>query len=265
MTSAEARSRARIADHVVVVLNEPQDIVNIAGAVRAMTNMGLRRLRLVRPADFDTWRIQGIAHNAGPVLERVEQFDDLAGALADATHVVGTTARRRTARFVWSHPREAAPELWRRVASGEDVALVFGREDVGLANEDLDLCDELLNIPTDPHHRSLNLAQAVLLVAYELWVAGPGAERPLPKPRKRAPAAGWELHGLLFEEIERTLGGIDFFKKRDPPALMRTLRAVLRRASLDESEAKLLRAIAIEVQKALGLRGHRRGEPPPAE
>lgn len=258
----EARQLA--AERFVVVLNETQDLVNIGGAVRAMTNMGLRRLRLVRPADFDARRVQGIAHNAGPVLERIEHFDSLPAALADATHVVGTTARRRTARFVWQHPREAAPELWRLASAGGDVALVFGREDVGLDNEALDRCDRLLNIPTDPDHRSLNLAQAVLLVCYEVWLAGPGSERPLPRARKKQPPATWEQHQLLFEDAERSLHALDFFKTRQPSALMRTLRAVFRRAALDRQEANLLRAIAIEVQKRLGVRygGHPKKPPP---
>lgn len=251
------RARDIAAERFIIVLNEPQDVVNVAATVRAMTNMGLRRLRLVQPAEFDPRRIQGIAHNAEAVLERVQHFETLRQALIDTTHVVGTTARRRTARFVWQHPREAAPELAALAAAGEDVALVFGREDTGLDNEALDRCDRLLNIPTDPDHRSLNLAQAVLLVCYELWIAGPGAERPLPRARKKKPPATWEQHQLLFEDTERALHALDFFKTRQPSALMRTIRAVARRAVLDRQEANLLRAIAIEVQKKLGVRGRR--------
>lgn len=246
------------AERFVVVLNEPQDIVNIAGAVRAMVNMGLRRLRLVNPAEYDPYRIQGIAHNAQEVLPRLEQFDSLAAALTDVTHVVGTTARRRRERFVWQHPRAAAPELWATAAAGGDVALVFGREDVGLSNEDLDLCDRILTVPTDRKYSSLNLAQAVLLVAYEIWLEGAGSERTLPRPRGRAPAATWEQHQALFVEAERALGALDFFKTKGPNAIMRTVRAILRRARLDSREANLLRAMAIETQKVLGLRGRRK-------
>lgn len=257
-----SRAVRTAAQRFVVVLNEPQDVVNIAGAIRAMVNMGLRRLRLVRPADYDEYRIQGIAHNAQEVLPGVQQFDSLADALADTTHVVGTTARRRRERFVWQHPREAAPELWATAAAGGDVALVFGREDVGLSNEDLDLCDRVITVPTDRKFSSLNLAQAVLLVAYELWLVGPGGARPLPRPRGGAADASWEQHQMLFEEAERTLHALDFFKKKEPQAIMRTLRAVTRRAGLDAREANLLRAMAIEAQKVLGARGRRRS---PAE
>ena len=169
------------------MLNEPQDRVNIAGAARAMLNTGLWRLRLVRPAEYDAYRITGIAHGTEALLEEVEFFDDLASALADAQHVVGTSARRRTASYVWQRPRDAAPEL---VALGgpAPIALVFGREDYGLSNEDLDLCDRVLVAPTNPDHASLNLAQAVLLVCYELSLAATDAG-PLPEPKRTAPAA----------------------------------------------------------------------------
>jgi TrmH family RNA methyltransferase len=132
------------------------------------------------------------------------------------------------------------------------IALVFGREDKGLSNEDLDLCDRVLTIPTDPRHSSLNLAQTVLLVSYELWLAGAAGERALPQPRRRAEGlANVEEMTSLFEQTENALHAIDFFKKRNPAAIMRTLRAIARRAGLDQREARLLRAIAFEVQSFL--------------
>src|SRR3954468_13688537 len=103
----------------VVILNETQDLVNIAAAMRAMMNMGLYRLRLVKPALFDAYRIAGIAHGSEPYLEKVEFFDTLDDALADVLHSVGTTARWRTAQFVWQHPREAAPDLLQLPATAE--------------------------------------------------------------------------------------------------------------------------------------------------
>ncbi len=237
----------------VVILNEPQDRVNIAGSVRAMRNMGIERLRLVRPAEFDAYRIAGIAHGSEAMLERVEFFDTLADAVRDMAHVVGTTARRREAAYVWQHPREAAPGILELAAgAGAPVALVFGREDKGLSNDDLDRCDRLLNVPTDPAASSLNLAQAVLLVCYELRMAAL-ARTPtaLPRARRHAPAAGVADLQDLFQDVERTLEEIDFFKKRNPAAILRTVRAVTRRAGLDAREARLFRAMAIEVRKVL--------------
>ncbi|MGH7475706.1 MAG: RNA methyltransferase [Longimicrobiales bacterium] len=240
-----------LAEHVVVVLHQTQDIVNVAGVVRAMANMGLRRLRLVEPAAYDDFRILGIAHQGGPVVERIELHESLQSALADTAHVVGTSARRRTSQFVWQHPRAAAPELLALARSGATVAILFGREDKGLANQQLDLCDRILNVPTAADATSLNLAQAVLIVAYDLFLAAGGAARPLPRARKTAPLADWNQHQQLFAAVEDALEAIDFFKTRQPPAIMRTVRAALRRAVLDQREAKLLRAMAIEVRKVV--------------
>lgn len=240
-------------ENVIIALSQPQDVVNVAGAVRAMMNMGLRRLRLVEPVEYDTYRIEGIAHGAEVVLERTELFDSLEQATADARLIVGTTARRRTASYVWREPREAAPELVRIAGEGEGpVVIVFGREDHGLSNEELDLCDQLLRVPTDPDRWSLNLAQAVLLVAYELWQAAGADQVELPDARHASRRASSAELRATFDDIERTLARIDFFKTRNPPAIMRTLRAVIRRGTPDAREAKLLRAIAIEVRKYLG-------------
>jgi TrmH family RNA methyltransferase len=223
--------------------------VNIAGTIRAMMNMGLRRLRLVQPLEFDEYRIRGITHFAETVLERVEFFDTLAEAVADCVHVVGSTSRRRTATFVWQHPREAAPELLELAGAGAGpVALVFGREDIGLPNAELDRCDRILTIPVDEQFHSLNLFQAVLLICYELRMASE-ARHALPRARRAAPPADVQAMDRLFLETERTLEFIDFFKARNAPAIMRTLRALARRAGLDAREAKLLQAISFEVRK----------------
>jgi TrmH family RNA methyltransferase len=238
-------------DRFVVILNQTQDVVNIATSVRAMMNMGLRRLRLVAPADYNAYRIAGIAHGSESVLAAAEFFDTLEDALHDVSYVVGTTARKRTQTFVWQHPRAAAPELIalaeERAAQGP-VAIVFGREDKGLSNQELDRCDQLLVVPTDPGYSSLNLAQAVLLVTYELWLAA--TERTdLPRPKRDAPPATRPQLDALYQDTHRALETIEFYKDRLPEALMRTLRAIYRRADLTGREAGLLRGIFIEVRK----------------
>ncbi|MEO5510682.1 MAG: TrmJ/YjtD family RNA methyltransferase [Longimicrobiales bacterium] len=240
------------AQQFVVILHQTQDVVNIATAVRAMMNMGLRRLRLVAPADYNAHRIGGIAHGSEAVLERAEFFDTLEDALADVSYAVGTTARRRTASFVWQHPRDAAADLiqiaTQRHGQGP-VAIIFGREDKGLSNEDLDRCDRLLVVPTDPTYSSLNLAQAVLLVTYELWLAAQEGAPALPLPKRTSEPATPRQISDLFTDSHDTLAAIEFFKKRKPEAIMRTVRAVFRRAELNAREATLFRAIMIEVRK----------------
>ena len=179
---------------LTVVLHQPQDLVNIATAVRAMANMGLERLTVVDPAEFDPWRITGIAHRTEPIVEAVTLAATLEEALAEATYVVGTSARPRTAQRNYRRPRDLAPRILRRAQSG-NVAIVFGREDRGLSNEALDLCHEVMVIPTAPEYSSLNLAQAVLLVSYELFLAGASTPDTLPTGRRSLGPAGGDVRG----------------------------------------------------------------------
>jgi TrmH family RNA methyltransferase len=256
-------ARELLSEQVVIVLVEPQDRVNIAGTIRAMMNTGLRRLRLVKPAEWDEYRIEGIAHGSEIVRERVEFFETLEPAVADAIEVVGTTARRRAMRHSWEHPRDGAEEVMARAGEARGpVAVVFGREDIGLTNEQLDRCDRIWTVPTDPERPSLNLAQAALLVCYELWLAGPGREKPLPRPRRDAPPATSAQLAEVFTDLDRQLQAIGFYRGgKNPEAVLRTLRAIIRRAGVDEREAGLLRAIAARSRRT--IEWLRAGEGPP--
>lgn len=231
-----------------VVLVEPQDPVNIAGTVRAMKNMGLASLRLVRPVEYDKIRLEGIAHGTMDLIDRIEHFDDLEAALAGCVRVVGFTARRRAAKRAVITPREAAIDLLGFAAEGP-AAMMFGREDSGLSNEALDRAHVLVTIPTTDH-ASLNLAQAVLLAAYELHLAA-DASRTLAPPRKDAPAATTEQFEVLFADIQRALASIQFFKTRFDEHIMRTVRSLAYRAAPDAREISLVRSMAIEVVRYL--------------
>ncbi len=235
---------------ICVVLHEPQDLVNIAHVVRALKNFGLRDLRLVKPREYDSYRIGGIAHQTHDVLDRIKLFDSLDEALADCVHVVGFTARGRSAKRNVQRPRDAAPEITARAGDGS-VALLYGREDKGLTNEALDRCHRIVTIPSSPSYPSLNLAHAVVVMLYELVVSRDvPVDRPFKEPRRRGggPAQVAELE-RLFSDIEAGLNAIDFFKTRDAEHVLRTLREVIHRTPLDAREAKLLRAMAIEVVK----------------
>ncbi len=254
-------------DGVVVVLWQTQDHVNVAGTIRAMKNFGLSRLRLVSPASWDPWRIEGIAHDTGDVIAATELYDDLASALADCSFAVGMTARDRRAKRSLGRPRELAGDLLRRGAEARaggagPVGLVFGREDKGLSNEALDLCHRTCIIPTS-EHSSLNLAQAVLVMAYELWMAAEGERQPFRDPRRTAPPAPVSLLEEFFADAERALWAVDFFKTRQTETVMRTVRELTRRAEPDQREAGFLRAVAIEVVKYLRRKGvvHPEGGP----
>ncbi len=256
MRSAPGPSPLAMLDRIVFVLHEPQDLVNVAGVIRAMKNMGLTRLRLVRPAEFDTYRIEGIAHKTYDLIRRVEMHETLREAVSDCAWVAGTTARARTAKRRTLWVREAAREIFARAEAteGGPVAVVFGREDRGLSNEDLDRCHALVTIPTDPGHPSLNLQHAAAIVAYELRLSAEGESVRRKPPRRRAEPATAEEHEQLFEEVERSLQAIDFFKSHTREPILRTIREVAHRAELDGREASLLRAIAIEVRRFLSRR-----------
>lgn len=238
--------RPPVLDNIVVVLDHPQNLVNIAAAVRAMKNMGVTRLRLVNPAEFDTWRIGGIAHRSQDVSEGAEIFDTLQEALADAIYVVGTTARPRTATRNYIRPRELAPTLVERAHEGV-VALLFGREDRGLDNEGLDLCHSVAIIPTNPDYSSLNMAQATLLLTYEVFLAAQAIEGDLPKGRRYTRPATVEELENTYGALEQGLHRIDFFKARAPEAIMRTIRTVIGRAEPDLQEAGILRGVGYEI------------------
>jgi TrmH family RNA methyltransferase len=234
----------------ILVLVNPQDIVNIASAVRIAKNFGIEQMRLVNPEVFDPYRIEGIAHNTADLVARIQHFDSLEDAVADCVFTAVLTARERAAKRRVLRPREAAVALAEESAAGP-VAMIAGREDSGLTNAELDLCHAVVTISTDPGHRSLNLAQAVAILAYESWNARGGENQPLKPPRNQAaPATATQLEEL-FADWTRALQAIDFFKTRQPDHVLRSFREIVHRAAPDGREASLLRAMGIEVVRFL--------------
>ena len=237
---------------VVVVLHRPQDLVNVAGAVRAMKNFELTHLRLVTPQEYDAYRIEGIAHNTADVLKHVKMFDTLDEALADCTFVVGLSARQRTAKRNAQRPEEVAPEIVAAAGTGT-VAVLLGPEDTGLTNDELDRCHRIVTIPTNPSYSSLNLVQAFTVMAYELLLARGTA--PLKAPRRVAEPATQDELERLFDDAGKALDAINFFKTRQRETVLRSLREVAHRVPLDQREAKLIRAMCIEVVRFLARTG----------
>ena len=234
---------------VSVVLYEPQDPINIGAVVRAMKNMGISDLRLVRPCKYDVTRIEQIAHDTRDLAERIQHFDSLEGAIADCVRVVAFSARRRAAKMERLTPRTAAAELLACAPDGR-VAILFGREDHGLPNEALDQAHAVASIPTTDH-KSLNLAQACLLAMYELHLAAGDAsiaQRP-PRHATSQPSAA-ELE-QTFSDADKALSAIAFYRTRNPELIMRSLRALVFRARPDVRELMLLRAASIEVLRTI--------------
>jgi len=248
----------------MLILVGTQDIVNVAAAVRVAKNFGLSRLRLVAPQMFDPYRIEGIAHNTADLVEQIEILDTLEEAVGDCVFVAALTARERSAKRTVLRPPEAAQELVRRAAEGP-VAIVAGREDRGLTNEELDCCHALVTIPVNPGYRSLNLAQAVAIMCYETWRARTGDATPFKAPRHEAGTATSDQLERMFREWEATLWAIDFFKTCQPEHVMRSVREIFFRAGLDGRESTLVRAIALEMVRYLERAGVRvTAGPPPA-
>lgn len=234
---------------VRVVLYEPQDPINIAAVVRAMKNMGVADLRLVRPVPYERNRIEIVAHDTREIVGRIQEHDTLDAALAGCVRVAGFTARRRAAKRTRLDPRDAAAGLLGAASDGP-VALLFGREDHGLPNDALDLAHIVVTVPTTSH-ASLNLAQAVLIALYELHLADAGATRSLAPPRKDAPPATVDQMQRLFVDAELALSALDFFKTRYPEHVMRSARSLVHRAAPDAREIELIRAMAIEVLRTI--------------
>lgn len=236
---------------MVLVLDHPQDIVNIAGVLRVMMNFGISRLRLVNPVELDAWRIEGIAHRSMPLIDATSIHATLADAVADCILVVGTTARPRTAGRSYVRPRDVAAEIAHRAREGR-VALVFGREDKGLSNEGLDLCHSVAIIPTDPDYPSLNLAQACLVMCYEAFLSAGLAPEDLPKGRRATRLPTEKELETAYRGLERGLEAVEFFKGRRVSTVMRTLRTLIARARPDARETKLLAAMGFEVGHYVG-------------
>lgn len=239
-------------DRFRVVLHEPQDLVNIALVIRAMKNMELGRLRLVRPVEFDAYRVEGIAHDTEDIVARTEIHDELASAVADARLVVGTSARRRSSRQQWMLAGEAGRELARRALDGDEIALVFGPEHRGLSNAELDLCEAVIHVPTNPEHSSLNLGHAALIIFYELRngaAALTGSAEPdlAQKRARRVPAASSVELERFYERWSEAMQTLGLFAGVDPVPKMRSFRAIFQRAAPDLRELGLLEATAFEI------------------
>ncbi|MFP4477102.1 MAG: RNA methyltransferase [Desulfatibacillaceae bacterium] len=231
MTSAIDR------DRIGIILNRPRSPENIGAVARAMRNMGFSRLVVVRPEKCDLYRVCKMATHAGlDVVEEMEVFDDLADALAPFNYVVGTTARTGGHRKSMRDPAMLAGHLI-PITAENDVAIMFGPEDKGLSNADVRFCHTLVTIPTH-EFSSLNLAQAVMVMCYELYRAST-PESPAFMPRL---ATRQELDGM-YEQLSDVLTRIGFINHQNPEHWMDNVRRFLSRLPLTAREVKIVRGV----------------------
>ena len=227
---------------------------NIGAAARAMKNMCLRQLVLVRPGEFPSEEAAARASGADDILRSARVTDSLAEAVADCRIVIGASARLRSVAWPQLTPREAAA-LVQHEARRAPVAVVFGRESSGLSNEELDLCTHLVHIPTNPEFSSLNVAMAVQVVGYELMLARTSLQSPVEVPKDLASNA--QMEGF-FVHLEQALDDIGFADLRRSQKLMRRLRRLFHRAEPNSDEVNILRGI---LSAAQGRKSMRRDEP----
>jgi len=228
-----------------VILVEPQLGENIGMVARAMLNCGLDDLRLVKPRDgWPNPSATSPASGATIVLERARVYDTTAAAVADLTRLYAATARPRDMILPVQTPRHGAAEMRGAMAAGAQVGVLFGGERSGLENDDIMLADAVLQVPLNAAFHSLNLSQAVLLIAYEWFQAGDVDVEPVYMPESRTAAATKdELFGF-FERLETALDACGFFHVAEKrPIMVRNIRSFFQRAELREQEVKILHGI----------------------
>jgi len=241
-----------------IILVEPSHPGNIGSVARAMKVMGLTRLTLVRPAHFPHPDASALASGAEDLLAQAQVVDSLSHAIADCHWVYGTSARDRHIAWPMLEAREAAQEMFQR-GKEQEIALLFGRERTGLRNEELDHCQTLVQIPTGSLYHSLNLAQAVQILCYELLMASRGPTQ-LPDPEETsAPASAAEREGF-YGQLEEVLRASGFLQEERSEQMMRRLRRIYDRCQASSNEIHILRGTLTEIQRwATRQQGEARG------
>lgn len=239
-----AKGRATTGAAPTIILVRPQLGENIGMAARAMLNCGLSDLRLVAPRDgWPSPKAERAASGADVVLDKARVFDTVEAAVADLGRVVATTARNRELSQRIVTPRHAAAEMRSWMAEGDKIGILFGPERTGLTNDDMVQADTALSIPLNPQFSSLNIAQAVLLVAYEWAMAEADTPAERMSDHSTRPATKDELQNL-FGHLERALDQSGFLRhKAMRPAMVNNLRALLQRTAMTEQEVRTFHGV----------------------
>jgi tRNA/rRNA methyltransferase len=248
------RTREKVSGGPTIVLVDAQLGENIGTSARAMLNGGLVDMRLVRPRDgWPNEKAVSAASGADTVLESARLFENTASAIADCHRVYATTARRRDMIGSVLTPRHAASDMREAIGRGQRCAVLFGAERRGLTNDDISHSDAIIEVPLNPSFSSLNLAQAVLIIAYEWFQAGQPKPDSLLRLGNTRPATKSELMGF-FEHLEGELDRCGFLQvKEKRPTMVRNIRNLFQRAQLSEQEVRTLRGIVT----GLAVHGHR--------
>ncbi len=238
------------AENIKIVLVNTSHPGNIGAAARAMKNMGLSQMVLVNPVDFPSGVAVGRAVSAVDILENAVVVDTLEEAIADCSLVIGTSARSRKVPWPMVTPESCAEKIVSESATSK-TAIVFGREDSGLNNEELQLCTYHVQIPTNPGYSSLNLAAAVMVISYEVLKKMQQEELSVVKTEDeywdQEKATGQQLEHF-FEHLERVMIKIRFHDPDNPRLLMQRMRRLFGRIRVDVMEMNILRGILTNIE-----------------
>ena len=228
--------------NIKIVLVETSHPGNIGGVARAMKNMSVSQLRLVTPKIFPSADATARASGADDILATASVYPDLAAAVADCQIVIGASARPRTISWPEKTARECG-EYCVKESDGKNIAIVFGRENSGLKNHELDLCHYLLRIPCNSGYSSLNLAAAVQVVCYELFIATGEQHVSSIGDQDQEPLATAAQMELFYQHLQQTIADIGFLRPDKTKSMMRRLRRIFNRTQLDRKELDILRGI----------------------
>jgi tRNA/rRNA methyltransferase len=242
----------------IIVLVEPQLGENIGAAARVMANFGLSRLRLVNPRDgWPSLQARRSASGADRVLDDTRLYDTVEAAIADCAFVLATTARAHDQAKPVIGPQEAALAMAPQVGAGENVALLFGRERYGLENAEVALADRIVTFPVNPAFASLNLAQAVAIIAYEWFKLSTAGALPFAMPQKSEAARKQQIQAF-FTNLERELDRIEYFRPLHKRATMLVnLRNIFARMQPTQQDVQTLQGVVMALSE--GRKGPARG------
>jgi tRNA/rRNA methyltransferase len=238
--------RART-NHISIVLYKPKYAGNVGSVARAAKNMGITKIVVVGSTDLDRETMeQRSTHLAADVLDQIVYAESIEAALGEFNYIVGTTARLGKARGPFVSPRQAARQVV-DLSQKNKIALLFGPEDTGLANDQLRLCQSVVTIPTSREFTSLNLSQAVMILCYEIFVSSAAGTAAEGTPKL---ALTSEMEGM-YQQIKELLAKIGFLNPENPEYWMLDVRRFFSRAGLLSREVKIIRGICRQIEWSL--------------
>ncbi len=238
-------------DQIKIVLCFTSHPGNIGAAARAMKTMGLSQLVLVSPKDFPSEEASARSSGALDILDNATVVNSVEEAIKDCKLVIGTSSRNRALPWPLVEPREMV-QIISEKSQARPVAILFGRESVGLLNEELQLCNYHVNIPANPEYMSLNLASAVQIISYELRLQflneSPLKEEAFEQKDSETTATSEQVEGL-YQHIEQTMVTTDFFDPENPKLLSARIRRLFAKSQLNQGEVNILRGFLASIEK----------------